>query len=62
MCLDLLLATSGTPVEGHQLSLFDIKLVCLVDQPFVMTVPTQRLSLVLFLYRGLAKRDNIGHF
>ena len=52
---------SGAAVKGHQLALFDIKLLFLVYHPFMMTVATQGVALVLLFKRGFAKGNNLRH-
>ncbi len=57
-----LFIAAGTAVDGNKLALFDIKLLRLVHDPFVMSVTTQGIALVLFLKGRLAKRDNLSHW
>jgi hypothetical protein len=48
-------------VDGYQFAFLDIKLLRLVDHPFMVAVATQRIASMLFLKRGLFERENIGH-
>lgn len=58
---NFLLTAPATAVNRHQLPLLHIKLLGLVHRPFVVTVATQGIALVLFLKGRFAKGNDLSH-
>jgi hypothetical protein len=58
---DFAFTAANTVVNSHQFALFHIKLLLLVDRPFVVAMTTQGVAFMLFFQGRLAKGYDIGH-
>jgi hypothetical protein len=59
--LNLLFAASTAAQNSNQLTPLHIELLVIVDQPLMVAVPAQGITLVLLLQGWFTKRKNIGH-
>jgi hypothetical protein len=56
-----MLPTTAAGIAGHQLPQFHIKLIVLLQLPFVMAVATQGIAFVLLLEGALLEGQYVGH-
>ena len=57
----LFFAATRAAIDCYKFSLFDIELLGLVHYPFMMTVTTQGIALVLFLQCWFTKGNDVRH-
>lgn len=61
VCQDLVFATARAGVDSYQPALFHIKLLDIINLPFMVAVATQHFTLVFFLQGGFAKGNDLRH-
>jgi hypothetical protein len=61
MCFYFALVAANASVTGNQLALLDIKLLCRIHHPFMVTVLAQDFAFMPLFKRRLTKGNNISH-